>query len=103
MLREPNGSKAVHTTGQQRDNYMQKGDPVGEVHPRRKRQRTTVGCCSRTYNHRGHRRSPVAVHAVQLLLDLTADAAAIVPVQPPPQHTHANLTFAFSTYEELHF
>lgn len=93
MLREPDGSKAVHTTGQQRDNYMHKGDPVGEVHPKRK-QRTTVGCFSWTYNHRERRRSPVAVHAIQLLLDVTADAVAIVPVQPLPQHAHANLTFA---------
>lgn len=102
MLREPNGSKAVHTTGQQRDNYMQKGDPVGEVHPESK-QRTTVACYSWTYSHREHRLSPVAVHAVQLFLDGTADAIAIVPVQPPPQHTHANLTFAFISYEALHF
>lgn len=102
MLREPDGSKAVHTTGQQRDNYMHKGDPVGEVHPERK-QRTTVGCYSRTYNHRGHRRSPVAVHAVQLFLDVTADAVAIVPDQPIPQHTHANLMFALVSYKALHF
>lgn len=93
MLRKPDGSKAVHTTGQQRDNYMHKGDPVGEVHPKRK-QRTTVGCYSWTYSHRERRRSPVAVHAIQLLLDVTADAVAIVPVQPLPQHAHANLTFA---------
>lgn len=102
MLREPDGSKAVHTTGQQRDNYMQKGDPVGEVHPKRK-QRTTVGCYSRTYNHRERRHSPVALHVVQLLLDGTADAVAIVPGQPLPQHTHANLTFAFVSYKALCF
>lgn len=101
MLREPNGSQAVHTTGQQRDNYMHQGDPVGEVHPERK-QITTVGCYSWTSNHREHRRSPVAVHAVQLLLDVTADAVAIVPVQHLPQHAHANLTFAFIGYKAPH-
>lgn len=53
MLCEPDRSKAISTTGQQRDNDMQKGDPVGEVHPERK-QRTTVGCCftRRPDNHR---------------------------------------------------
>lgn len=104
MLCEPDRSKAISTTGQQRDNDMQKGDPVGEVHPERK-QRTTVDCCfaHRHNNHREYSRSPPAVQVLQLFLDVTADAVAMVPVQPLPQHTHANLTFVFVKYKALHF
>lgn len=103
MLCEADRSKAVSTTGQQRDNDMHKGDPVGEVHPERK-QTTTVGCCftHRPDNHREDSRSPAALQVFQLFLDVTADAVAVVPVQPLPQHTHANLTFAFVKDKTLH-
>lgn len=37
----------------------------------------------------------MAVEVVQLLLDVAADAASVVPVKPLPYDTHAVLTFLF--------
>lgn len=39
--------------------------------------------------------SPVTVEVVQLLLHVAAEAAAVVPIQPLPHHTHAVLTLMF--------
>lgn len=44
MLCKPERTKTVSTTGQQSDEDVRHGDPVGEVHPER-RQRTTAVCC----------------------------------------------------------
>lgn len=43
-----------------------------------------------------HRHSqPVAVEVIQLLLDVAADAASIVSVQPLPHHAHPVLPLVF--------
>lgn len=39
--------------------------------------------------------SPVAVEVVQLFLDIAAEAATVVPVQPLPHKAHAVLTLMF--------
>ncbi len=42
-----------------------------------------------------HHSQPVAVEVVQLLLDVAAEAASVVPVQPLPHNAHAVLTLLF--------
>lgn len=57
----------------------------GEVQPQRKQSAT------------------VAVQSRHLLLDITADAGAMVSVHPPPHHTNADLMFMFAKYKALSF
>lgn len=107
MLRKPDRSETVSTAGQQRDDHVHTGDPVGEVGPTRSREGGAA--CYETWTWttgttRAHlcRHSPVAVEIIQLLLDAAADAAAILSVQPLPHHAQADLTLMLVKCKVLH-
>lgn len=44
----------------------------------------------------------MAVEVVQLFLDVAAEAASVVPVQPLPHNAHAILTLVFVECKVLH-
>lgn len=100
MLCKPERSKTISTTGEQSEDYMHKGDPVGEVQPKRKQRTTGLLFCCWAYDHS---RSPVAVQSLHLLLDVTADAVAMVSVHPLSHHSNADLMFMFAKYKALYF
>lgn len=49
-----------------------------------------------------HVSSPVAVEVIQLFLDVAAEAAAVVSVQPLPHDAHTVLTLVFVKCKVLH-
>lgn len=111
MLSEADGSEAIGTAGQQGDDHVHKGDPVGEVGPGR--QQRTGRWVSRPGRPPVARPltcglapdpapSPVAVEVFQLFLDVAADAAAIVAVQPLPHHAQADLPLVSVKRKVLH-